>query len=630
MNIFFKKSLSLFFALTLLFSPIAGVYLAPKTEAQLAGGVAGCAGSFVSGYTGYIGGLFSQGGEVPTDDIKNNIKECMDAVAYALAKTFLAKLTDSIITWINNGFDGNPFYIGDTGSFFTNVIKDQLQLALDDLQRTGTIYFDIIRQEAIYGARRTLADTTGFTLDQDIVRGLCGYAEYQNYEFCSQQLTPETRSELTYAFTRGYIPFQWSTWDSLTQNCGNNIFCANTSALNYQLAQRQERLQQLNDELNRGDGFLSQKVCKDPGFQRELQAWSDEVASYSSGSDDTFVGPPDILGSGTLPPRPVCREEIIQTPGRIIADKLTSNLGTTERQYELADELNESIAAVFNALINKLIDEGLSSFKTSESDYDENGNYIGNDPYYQSRFSENSGFEYDSTLDSLNANAEVCERAGGTYDEDLGVCDTDPVPDFPWTLDDGTIVPDQQGLQTLITTHPDTCIEIDSVRIQEGAEPCIVGTSSAGDGGFPAFPWTLDDGTIITNEQDYVVFVNAHLEACIQIDEIRTKPGPEPCITGVSSSNTTTGTATFTVNPEPLVVGSNATFTIQNGPASFDFEIVYISEGATDPEFLIAGVTDANGAGTASIQIPNILGSQVTLVIDFGDGESIQKVVQIR
>lgn len=595
MHTILKKGLSLFFALTLLFSPLAAPLIAPKAEAQLGGVIAGCLGGYVAG----IVSSFLSFLEVPVGDGKNNAKECLDAIGYALAKTLLAKLTDSIINWINNGFDGNPFYIGDSGSFFKNVIKDELQFALDDLKRTGTIYFDILRQEAIYRARSTLRDKVGFTLDSDIVNAVCGYAEYEAEEFCRGQLTPESQYELSRAFTRGYIPFQWSTWDSLTQNCGNNIFCVDSYALNYELYQRQEKVQQLNDTLNRSGGFLNQEVCADPGFERDLEDWNAEVASYSTPPDDDFVGPPappdeslvqDLIDSGDFPAKPVCREKIVRTPGRIIADKLTSNLGTTERQLELADELNESIAAIFDALIGKLIQDGIASFRNNDDDFDEDGNYIGDDDYYRRNFSENSGFEYERGDEILGRDPEACEAAGGVFDEELEVCD------FP--------------------------------EDEETSGP-------------PQFPWTMSDGTIIEDDRAFAMFINANPQPCIQIDELRIKEGSEPCLTGVSSNGGndgdggddgdtgTTNNATLVINPAILVSGSSATFTLSNAPANTDFEILYRLESMEDAEFITADVTDGNGRGTASGVIPTINAEEATIVVVFGDGSLLETSVQI-
>jgi len=591
MHTLVKKSLSLFFTLTLLFSPLAAPLIAPKAEAQLGGVIAGC----LSGYlTGLIGAFLSFI-EVPVSDAKGDIKECVDAIGWALAKTLLAKLTDSIINWINNGFDGNPFYVGDSGSFFKTIIKDELQFALDDLKRTGTVYFEILRQEAIYRARLTLRDEIGFTLDSDIVTAICGYAEYEAEEFCSEQLTPESRYELSRAFTQGYIPFQWSTWNSLTQNCGNNIYCASSYARDYALYQRQEKVQQLSDTLNRSGGFLNQEVCKDPGFERDLADWQAEIDSYSTPTTgDDFVGPPapgTEIDPSTLPEKPVCREKIVRTPGRIIADKLTQNLGTTERQLEFADEINESIAAIFDALIGKLIKDGLASFKNSDGDFDEDGNYTGDDEYYRANFSENNGFEYDNINTIFEKDPEVCEAGGGTFDEELEVCvfpedseNTGP-PQFPWTMDDGTVIEDDQDFATLINANPTKCIQIDELRIKEGAEPCLIGTSSGG----------VNDG-------------------------------------GDNGDNGDTGgigDATLTISPSTLIVGGRTTFTIRNGPISSIFEVAYRLDDDSDLEFLTSGTTDGTGSGLTATTTPNITASEITIIIDL-DGETIEQTVPVR
>lgn len=566
MNLLLKKSFSIFFALSLIFSPLAGTYFAPKAEAQEVGAAAGCAAPFVASY---IQSLFSGGEEVPVDDLKNNLKECMDAVAYAVAKTLLAELTNSIVNWINTGFEGNPFYIGDSGSFFRNTLREGVELAIGDLERVGNMYFDIIRQEVIYDARRTLRDTLDFSLDADIISAVCGSAEYENQEFCSEQLTPEARMELTSAFTRGYLPFQWSTWDSLTQNCGNNIFCANTYAVEYALQQRQERVTQLNTELNRSGGFLDQKVCKDPGYERDLEDWQAEIDSYSVPPDDGFVGPPDPSGidPSTLPPRPVCAEYTILTPGRTIADKITSNLGTSERQLELADELNESIAAIFNALINKLIEEGLKSFKDPGD---------GSDEYYRYLEEGNTGFGQDRTIDALNRDADACERAGGIYDDELEVCDF------------------------------------------------------SGEGEHP-LPWTMDDGTIITSVEDFDAFVADNPDVCIEIDGERIRGGTEPCLVGISSADSEpigTGDLELTITPDPLVVGSEGTFTISGGAPNTDYGILYSIDGGVSVEFLTAGATDANGDSVETVTIPPITEPEVTIIIDF-DEETLEQTVQV-
>jgi hypothetical protein len=55
------------------------------------------------------------------------------------------------------------------------------------------------------------------------------------------------------------------------------------------------------------------------------------------------------------------------TPGTAIANQMNLTLGTSQRQLELADELNESIAGVFDALFSQLLNKGLASLGNSSS-----------------------------------------------------------------------------------------------------------------------------------------------------------------------------------------------------------------------------------------------------------------------
>lgn len=563
MNQLLKKSLSIFFALALLFSPIAGVYLAPKSEAQLKEAVSGCAAGMIAGM---VGGFLSVT-EVPTNDTKNNLKECLDGVGYALAKTLLAKLTDSIINWVNTGFDGNPFYISDYKSFFETAIKDELQYSLNELKETQNLYFDILRQEAIYRARTTIGDELASSLGGDIVTSLCGYTQYKNQKFCSEQLTPESRSELSRAYTQGQIPFQWDIWDSLTQKCGNNIFCTSTTAENYQLQKRQERIQQLNDTLNRSGGFLNQETCKDTTYAKRLADWENQARQYTEAGTGSIE---DKLRKGALEDRPVCTEKIIKTPGKTIADNLTSSLGTPGRQLELADELNESLAAIFDALIGKLLNDGLSSFNKNNRD---------SDSYYKSLDTPNNGFDFETTDSVLGKDKGACEASGGTFDPVLEVCD--------------------HSNQSNQSTD------------------------------FPSFPWAILGGTIITDPTSFALFISKNPGRCIQIDEIRVQNGTEPCLTGESGQTGQTDYPKFLTSPEILKVDSNVTFNIQDAPSNRAFEINYSELGKGTKVLLGTGTTDINGLGNLTVKTPTITPGTILVTVDFGFGIVVQKSLEV-
>lgn len=565
MNQTVKKGLSIFFALTLLFSPVAGVYLAPKSEAQIKEAISGCAAGMIAGMVS----SFLSVTEVPTNDTKNNLKECLDGVGYALAKTLLAKLTDSIINWINTGFEGNPFYIADYKSFFETAIRDELQASLDELKQTGNLYFDVLRQEAISRARETIGDQLTSTLSADIVANMCDYEQYKDERFCTEQLTAEAQSELTYAFTQGQIPFQWNTWESLTQKCGNNIFCSSAVAEDYQNKKQEQKVKQIDKDLDRSGGFLNQEKCADENYGKKLANWQNQISQYSSSTNSSVS---DNIKDGTLTQKPVCTEKIVQTPGRTIADKLTSNLGTPERQLELADELNESLAAIFDALINKLLTDGLSSFDKSNRD---------SDSYYRSLDTPNNGFDFETTDSVLNRDRGACEAAGGTFDPVLEVCD--------FTRDD-----------------------TDNTNVD-----------------FPDFPWVMQGGSIITDPTSFAIFISKNPSRCVQINEVRVQSGTEPCLLGESGGQGGADYPKFNTSPTTPKIGSNVTFAIYDAPNNRPFEIKYTEVGKSNKILLGTGTTDMNGQGNLTVTIPNITSGAILVTVDFGFDIIIEKTIEL-
>lgn len=508
--------------------------------------------------------------EVPVTQSKET---CLDSIGFALAKTLLASITDSTINWINDGFEGRPSFIGDSSRFFKEQIKNEFQLGLEELKQSGTIYFDLIKQKVIYDQRVKLG--SAFTLDKDIVKALCTYENYETEEFCSQQLDADSRAELTNAYLSGQIAgrevgWDWDIWNSMTQNCGNNPFCAVTAEINELNARSQERITNLNTELNQSGGFLGKKRCIEPkNFEAQLEEYNDAVSQNPENTNPLSPGY-NALQAGTLPDRPVCAEYKVLTPGGVIASKLNLSLGTSDRQLELADELNESIGAIFDALLNKLLEDGLSSFNGDDDD--------GNDPYYSLDL-KNAGFDYKPTAASITDDPLGCEALGGIFDEELETCvlpendDEASYPEFPWTFDVDTlivlvpvIIEDGNDLSSFLTENPGICIEINGTRVVEGAEPCITGTSESGGN-------------------------------------------------GENTGSGTGGQGTATLTPSSAQAGTSATITIVRGPANTDFEIVL-----NETDFITSSVTDTTGSATEQVILPQNYTRASKIEIIFGDG----------
>ena len=44
-----------------------------------------------------------------------------DSILIAIVKAAISAIVNSTVTWINNGFDGNPAFVTNPGQYFTNV-----------------------------------------------------------------------------------------------------------------------------------------------------------------------------------------------------------------------------------------------------------------------------------------------------------------------------------------------------------------------------------------------------------------------------------------------------------------------------------------------------------------------------
>ena len=75
----------------------------------------------------------------------------------------------------------------------------------------------------------------------------------------------------------------------------------------------------------------------------------------------------------------ICERWETLTPGKVASDQIGLALGTKYRQAELGQALGNSISAIFDALLNKLVDDGLSALGEAAGlpVQQDNFNYLG-------------------------------------------------------------------------------------------------------------------------------------------------------------------------------------------------------------------------------------------------------------
>lgn len=243
--------------------------------------------------------------------------ECLNGLAYRIAHYALAQLTKKTVDWINSGFNGDSFFIKDQYSYIKSI-EDQ---ALNEILAPIGLFSNSSKYP--YGrdfARAFL---------QQRVNSYNAAATSNMARYWSKNTTPATYAR---DFARGG---GWTGWLGLTQNPANNPLGFGMMTSQAIADRSAQQTQTALNELGWGDGFLSQKKCVNP-------------ENYT-------------LKTATANP---CKQWETVTPGIAISNQLSNAMGSSYRQLEMADQMNESMSLVFDALVNQAMVWGVSQLST--------------------------------------------------------------------------------------------------------------------------------------------------------------------------------------------------------------------------------------------------------------------------
>ena len=227
-----------------------------------------------------------------------------------IVKPVLEKMSDQIVTWINNGFDGGPAFVVDPQGFFLSMADNA---AGDFIQSIGAGALCSPFKLQIQTAISTQYGANGRIKSRDPYAGSCSLSgvvgNLQNF------------------FSGDFKQGGWDGWFQMTQVPTNNPYGAllDTQA-NLAIRLDGER----GTEVMRADwagGFLGYADCK---------RWN----TNSGGS------------------RTTCAERgPTKTPGRVIDEQLQKTLGSEISQLELADEFDEILSALIGQLVGRVFNK---------------------------------------------------------------------------------------------------------------------------------------------------------------------------------------------------------------------------------------------------------------------------------
>jgi len=227
------------------------------------------------------------------------IKElALDKVAFMVAKQAVSDMTNSIVQWINSGFEGSPMFVTDLEGYLTGIAD---QIAGQFIQGSDLGFL-----------------CSPFKLDVQLVLQQSYSQRFQQRSSCTLSGVVGNMEQFLSGANGSFSQGGWNGWFQLTQRQQNNPFGS------YQLAQAELRARIVNargqelELLRFGDGFLSSKEC---------------TTKAGTGEE-------------------VCT---VVTPGQTIADQLNKSLGAGQDALIEADEINEIISALMGQLAQQAI-----------------------------------------------------------------------------------------------------------------------------------------------------------------------------------------------------------------------------------------------------------------------------------
>lgn len=298
--------------------------------------------------------------------LKIVIQEIWKQAMMAIARKLLNKITQSTVNWINSGFHGNPLYVENSGSFFKDIAKYEVRNLVDSVGY-NSLQFPFGKSFAlntIDAYKRQFEDNASYSLSKAI----------DDPVFLNN-------------FRNDFNVGGWNGFLINTQYPQNNYIGFQILATE-QLALRldgtsQNAAQKVNTTLQQGLGFLSPQTCpsnpaynnlknqfQQPTFKTTLQyepprpgdfptaeAFNDAWLIYDRDYEGRLAAERDTFTLTSTCPGGL----VSTTPGSVVGDQVKVALASKIKQGELAAALGNSLAAIFDALINKFMSVGLNA-----------------------------------------------------------------------------------------------------------------------------------------------------------------------------------------------------------------------------------------------------------------------------
>lgn len=297
-------------------------------------------------------------------------KQVYEEVLRAIARRALQEITKSTVNWINSGFHGSPLFLENPQSFFNDIAKSEVKNLVDTFgyDRLKFPFGKEFALNTISSYKQTLEKNTAYSLS-NVIKDQTVLNNYRNdwnfggwNAFLVNTQYPQNN----------YLGFQMTATEELARRVQGTT---------------QTAVKKVQDTLQQGQGFLSPQTCpSNPAYNNgvnEFQKPQFNMAEYDK--KNPFNPPP----GGTQAQNEAytneyndrlrqakedwakdnsCPGQLVNTtPGSVVSNQITTAMGSQFRQSELGAAMGNSLSAIFDALLNKFLSDGLNSLASNKN-----------------------------------------------------------------------------------------------------------------------------------------------------------------------------------------------------------------------------------------------------------------------
>jgi len=314
--------------------------------------------------------------------VQKNVKCVWDGLAWQMAHVVLHSLTTSVVNWINSGFNGSPSFLSNPQAFFADAADQATGVFLSNsgpLKALCSPFSIDIRLSLALGQTSNYNQRYQCTLSKVFAAQTATVQRIQNGSLVNVSVKQSpggaTLSDVrngsilnnanqlsvngaSVGTIQGFLSGDfsqggWKAFTTMVTEPQNNPYGASLQAQSDLQMQILAKQNHINNDLNRGAGFLSYQTCKD------LVTVKTEEDGYQA--EQMYGNSPSVTRKQNKDGSLTYQSCTTQTPGSFISASLNKTLGAPVDELNLTNEINQVVSALFSQLLTRVLSNGLLS-----------------------------------------------------------------------------------------------------------------------------------------------------------------------------------------------------------------------------------------------------------------------------